>query len=131
RGSAFYTNSDTEDKPCAVRNRGSRHMNNTPNTSTATAKTKIEVTKPTAAVASALAEHAEAIRLLGKRVVADVIEIGRRLTECKRIARHGNWLPWLEREFGWSVSTAENYINLHKLSTEFPTVGNLDIDLRS
>jgi hypothetical protein len=40
-----------------------------------------------------LAEHAAEIRGLGKRVVGDVIEIGRRLTECKRICGHGNWLP--------------------------------------
>jgi DUF3102 family protein len=78
-----------------------------------------------------LAEHAAVIKALGKRVVADVIEIGARLTECKRIAGHDNWLPWLDREFGWSISTAENYINLHKLSSKFPTVGNLDLDMRS
>jgi hypothetical protein len=30
-----------------------------------------------------LAQHADAIRSLGKRVVADVIEIGRRLTEAR------------------------------------------------
>jgi hypothetical protein len=48
-----------------------------------------------------LVEHAAAIRALGKRVVTDVIEIGARLTECKRIAGHGSWLPWLNREFGW------------------------------
>jgi hypothetical protein len=28
--------------------------------------------------------------LLGKRVVKDIVEIGYRLTEAKRIARHGN-----------------------------------------
>jgi len=32
-----------------------------------------------------LAEHAAEIRRLGKRALADVIEIGGRLTECKRI----------------------------------------------
>jgi hypothetical protein len=53
-----------------------------------------------------VAEHAEAIRSLGRRVVADVIEIGRRLTECKKLLGHGNWLPWLDREFGWSEDTA-------------------------
>jgi len=61
-----------------------------------------------------LTDHASAIRALGKRVITDVIEIGRRLTEAKRIAGHGNWLPWLEREFGWSEDTAENYIAVHK-----------------
>ena len=53
-----------------------------------------------------LAEHAAEIRRLGKRVVADVVEIGRHLSECKAICGHGNWLPWLEREFGWTDDTA-------------------------
>ena len=58
-----------------------------------------------------LAKHAVAIRRLGKRVVADVIEIGRRLTEAKPIAGHGNWLAWLEREFKWTEMTATRFIN--------------------
>jgi hypothetical protein len=33
---------------------------------------------------------AAVIRTLGKHVVADVVEIGQRLTECKRIASDGN-----------------------------------------
>ncbi|MCC6780942.1 MAG: DUF3102 domain-containing protein [Hyphomicrobiales bacterium] len=44
----------------------------------------------------------------------DVIEIGRRLTEAKVLAGHGGWLPWLEREFGWSDDTANNYMNLYR-----------------
>jgi hypothetical protein len=51
-----------------------------------------KVTDPRDANAS-LAEHADAIRALGKRVVHDVIEIGRRLTDCKKLCGHGNWLP--------------------------------------
>jgi hypothetical protein len=60
----------------------------------------------------ALAEHAAVIRALGKRVVGDVIEIGRRLAQCKEIAGHGGWLPWLDREFGWSVDTAQRYMQV-------------------
>ena len=63
-----------------------------------------------------LAKHAAAIRRLGKRVVADVIEIGRLLTECKRTCRHGNWLPWLDREFGWTDDTALNFMRVYELS---------------
>jgi hypothetical protein len=47
-----------------------------------------------------LAEHSQEIRALGKRAIRDIIKIGKRLTEAKGIAGHGNWLPWLEREFG-------------------------------
>jgi len=49
-----------------------------------------------------LAQNAQEIRKLGKRASADVIEIGRRLTEMKKLCGHGNWLLWLQREFGWT-----------------------------
>jgi len=78
-----------------------------------------------------LAEHAAEIRRLATRVVKDVIEIGRLLTKAKPIAGHGNWLSWLEREFGWSDRTAENYMRVYTLSTKFETVSNLCIDLRA
>ena len=63
-----------------------------------------------------LTKHAAAIRRLGKRVIADVIEIGRLLTECKHICGHGNWLPWLDREFGWADDTALNFMRVYELS---------------
>jgi hypothetical protein len=64
----------------------------------------------------ALAEHAAVIRALGKRVVGDIIEIGRRLSESKKLCGHGNWLPWLEREFGWGDDTALNYMRCADLA---------------
>jgi Protein of unknown function (DUF3102) len=76
-----------------------------------------------------LAEHAAVIRALGKRVIGDVIEIGRRLTEAK-IAGHGNWLPWLEREFGWSDDTALNYMNLAEMAKS-RTVRDLSLPIKS
>jgi hypothetical protein len=63
-----------------------------------------------------LAEHAAEIRRLGKRVVEDVVEIGRRLTECKKLVGHGNWLPWIEREFGWTDDTALNFMRVYEVS---------------
>ena len=62
-----------------------------------------------------LTKHADEIRRLGRRVVAEVIEIGGRLTECKRICGHGNWLPWLDREFGWTEMTATRFINVYEM----------------
>jgi hypothetical protein len=45
-----------------------------------------------------------------------VIEIGARLTECKRLCGHGQWLPWLDREFGWtSEDTALRFMQVHEL----------------
>jgi hypothetical protein len=49
-----------------------------------------------------LAKHADAIRAL------------RRLAVVKKIVGHGNWLPWLDREFGWSEDTAERFIRVHE-----------------
>src|SRR5262245_18194435 len=74
-----------------------------------------------------LAEHAAEIRLLGKRVVADVIEIGRHLTEAKELVGHGNWLAWLDREFGWTDKTAERFMSVHALAGKFDNLSNLDV----
>jgi antitoxin (DNA-binding transcriptional repressor) of toxin-antitoxin stability system len=62
-----------------------------------------------------LVEHATAIRTAAKRTVKDIVEIGWRLTEAKKLVGHGNWLPWLEREFGWTEQTALNFMRLHEL----------------
>jgi hypothetical protein len=78
-----------------------------------------------------LSEHADAIRAIGKRVVTDILEVGRRLVECKRIAGHGGWLPWLEREFGWKEQTARNYMLAYEWAARSPTVGDLNVDMRS
>jgi Protein of unknown function (DUF3102) len=69
--------------------------------------------------AAFLAETADAIRGLTKNVVRDVLEIGRRLTQAKERVGHGNWLPWLEREFGWMDKTAEKWMNVYALSLKF------------
>lgn len=57
-----------------------------------------------------LAEHAEAIRVLGRRVVGDIIEIGNRLIAVKDRLDHGLWLPWIEKEFGWGETTARKFM---------------------
>jgi Protein of unknown function (DUF3102) len=64
----------------------------------------------------ALAEHAAMIKALGRRVVRDVIEIGRRLIAAKVICREENerWLPWLEREFGWDERQARRYMEAYR-----------------
>jgi Protein of unknown function (DUF3102) len=70
-----------------------------------------------------LAEHANTIRRLHKRAVGDIIEIGRHLIEAKKLAGHGHWLPWLEREFGWKEQSARNFMNVADLAAKSPTVG--------
>jgi hypothetical protein len=73
-----------------------------------------------------LAYHADAIKAAGTRVMSDVVEIGRHLTEAKKLCGHGNWLPWLEREFGWTDQTARNFMRVFDLSNSKRV---LDLDL--
>jgi hypothetical protein len=89
---------------------------------------QLEIFAPTDIV---LAEHAAVIRALGKRVVGDVIEIGRRLAECKVIAGHGNWLPWLEREFGWDERTAQRFISVSELAGKYDKLSDLTVPVSS
>jgi hypothetical protein len=87
---------------------------------------------PQAQADQALAEHADSIRKLGSRVIADAIEIGRRLSECKQIVGHGNWLPWLKREFRWSERTARNFISVYEfVRRKSANLADLAIDISS
>jgi hypothetical protein len=61
-----------------------------------------------------LSEHADAIRRLGRRVIADITEIGGHLVECKTKVGHGGWLDWLKHEFAWEEQTARNYMNAYE-----------------
>ena len=65
--------------------------------------------------AAELAEHATEIRRLHEQALEDAAEIGVRLIECKKLCAHGQWLGWLEREFGWSDRTALNFIHIYEL----------------
>ena len=40
------------------------------------------------------------------------IEIGRRLVEAKEMLPHGEWLPWLKRETGFSERSAQTYMQV-------------------
>ena len=42
------------------------------------------------------------------------IEIGRRLAEAKELLKHGEWLPWLEKETDFSERHAQNYMKLFR-----------------
>ena len=91
----------------------------------------VKSAQPLAACANdpILKEHTQEIRRLGKRVIEDIIEIGRRLTECKKIVGHGNWLSWIEREFQWCDRTAERFIRIYELSRKFDTLSNLEVPI--
>jgi hypothetical protein len=80
----------------------------------------------------ALAAHVAEIRLLRKRALADIIEIGRRLTKCRDIVGHGNWQTFLDREFGWSATTALNFMRFFDLTkTKSTNFADLDLPVSS
>jgi hypothetical protein len=83
----------------------------------------------TAIPADILAEHVAEIKRLCKRGVSDVAEIGSRLTACKELLDHGDWLPFLEKEFGWSEDTAERFIQVARLTKQIPQIAEYGIPL--
>jgi Protein of unknown function (DUF3102) len=79
---------------------------------------------------SLLAQHADMIRQQHRRALVSIIEIGRLLRECKKLLVHGEWLPWLQREFSWSERTARNYIAIHEcFAAKSANVADLSLDL--
>jgi Protein of unknown function (DUF3102) len=94
--------------------------------------------KPSRAQAPTLVKEVEAIRRLKKRAeihgrqfLADIVEIGKRLSRARERVGHGNWLPWLRKNFNWSGDTAGNYVRLYQLSqtAKFRSLRNLPLDL--
>ncbi len=47
-----------------------------------------------------------------RRHLAVIAEIGKSLLRAKKIAGHGNFLPWLAAEFSWSERTARMYMRV-------------------
>ena len=80
-----------------------------------------------AALPSTLAARAERIRAHLRDLRRSIIEIGRELIAAKGELRHGQWLPWLDQEFGWTERTAQRYI---AIATAFKnnSVSHLTID---
>src|SRR3954451_20700424 len=88
----------------------------------------LEIMMPEGSVERFCAEHAEAIRVLGRRVVGDIIEIGNRLIAVKGRLAHGEWLPWLDKELGWkNERTAQRFMSAAD-AFKYDTVSDLPID---
>jgi hypothetical protein len=79
-----------------------------------------------------LAEHAAEIRRLGQSALANLIEIGRHLTEVKAKLKleigHGHFGRWLELEFGWTDRTARRYMQAYENRTR---VSEMNLPIRS
>lgn len=57
-------------------------------------------------------EAAVRIRLRMSRTVEDIIEIGRDLIAVKKSLAHGQFERWVEAEFGMTIKTAQNFMNV-------------------
>ncbi|HKD05897.1 MAG TPA: DUF3102 domain-containing protein [Bryobacteraceae bacterium] len=58
-------------------------------------------------------ERADEIRNLARATAENIWRIGQILTEVKASKPHGEFLPWIEKEFGWSADTAERFMHVH------------------
>src|SRR6516164_3122957 len=67
----------------------------------------------------------------GKAFLADIVQIGKRLSGVKDRVGHGNWLPWLHHNFDWSGETAANYMAIFRLSktSKFQSLKNLPLEV--
>jgi hypothetical protein len=54
-----------------------------------------------------------------RREATDIVDIGRLLVEAKEQVAHGDWLPWLQREFSLSERSAQKYMRAHRFVTEY------------
>jgi hypothetical protein len=92
---------------------------------------RLESISASAEQGATLTANADAIRMLRRRAVNDIIEIGQRLVESREIIRqasgHGHWLNWLNTEFGWTDRTALNFIRVFEMSKSenFSDLGRL------
>jgi hypothetical protein len=55
---------------------------------------------------------ADRIRERIKKTVADIVEVGNDLLAVKEALPHGQFLPWLRAEFGWSERSAQNFMSV-------------------
>jgi hypothetical protein len=85
----------------------------------------------TAPAAAALADHAAAIRALGKQTVENVIEIGRHLVEAKAEVKKlgASFDAWLKAEFNWSHGQAYNFINVFERKSELSKFDKSDLPI--
>ena len=64
-----------------------------------------------------------------KRETADIIKIGELLVEAKAAARHGEFLPWLKREFSMSERSAQRYMAAYRFALKYDTLSDLQLSV--
>jgi hypothetical protein len=63
-------------------------------------------------IADKVRTAADRIRDRVKKAVEDIIEVGNDLLAVKEALPHGQFLPWLRSEFGWSERSAQNFMSV-------------------
>lgn len=79
-----------------------------------------------AKVAEKVRSAAEAIRQQLQNTLVSAIKIGQELLAVKETLEHGQFLPWLQAEFGWSQRTAYNFMSVAE-RFEVARIANLQI----
>lgn len=67
------------------------------------------------------------IRRRERRRVEDAIAIGAEFIAVKAILPHGQFLAWVEAEFGYRPQMASEQMNIAERATKFPIIGNLNL----
>ena len=62
-----------------------------------------------------------------RQAARDIWEIGQKLSDVRSRLQHGQFLAWLEVEFGWSRRTAYNFIGVYETFPEIVNFAKLDI----
>jgi hypothetical protein len=63
-------------------------------------------------VADKVRNAADRIRERIKKTVEDISEVRNDLLAVKEALPHGQFLPWLRAEFGWSERSAQNFMGV-------------------
>lgn len=66
----------------------------------------------------ALIDHTKHLHHLERKTSIYLIDIGRTLTDVKRMLKHGDFLLWLADEFQWSESSANRFMQVFRVFGE-------------
>jgi hypothetical protein len=66
-----------------------------------------------------------------KSEIANKIKVGGLLVEAKEAVRHGEWLPWLERNFALSERSAQHYMVAFKFAAKYECGADLKLRLNA
>src|SRR5258708_4658170 len=75
--------------------------------------------------AQALRERSTRIRSEVKKTALSIVAIGCELIAVKKTLEHGQFVQWVETEFGFSLRSAQNYMRICRLARKCEIVAHL------